>query len=160
MPIFEYVCDKCHKEFEELVFYGRGPWENYSDRQHSAQLGIYNQTVAEQFYPYIRPQETGTKSDLRWWRVVNKAGRGLEFTSNAPFSASALNYTIESLDEGLQKKQRHSQEIAQVDYTQVCVDKVQRGLACVNSWSAIPLPQYLIPYGDYKFELFINPIEF
>ncbi len=95
-------------EFYRINYYGRGPVENYSDRNHATDLGIYRQTVAEQFYPYIRPQETGTKTDIRWWRQLNEAGSGLQFVAEAPFSASALNYTIESLDDGLNKDQRHS----------------------------------------------------
>lgn len=86
--------------FNEVEYYGRGPVENYSDRNHGAKLGKYRQTVEEQFYPYIRPQETGTKTDIRWWRLLNISGNGLQFVSEAPFSASALNYTIESLDDG------------------------------------------------------------
>ena len=74
-------------------------------------LGKYRQTVEEQFYPYIRPQETGTKTDIRWWRLLNIGGNGLQFVSDAPFSASALNYTIESLDDGAGKDQRHSPEV-------------------------------------------------
>ena len=86
--------------FNEIEYYGRGPGENYSDRNHGAMIGKYRQTVEEQFYPYIRPQETGTKTDIRWWRLLNIGGNGLQFVSEAPFSASALNYTIESLDDG------------------------------------------------------------
>ncbi|MEE0998742.1 MAG: hypothetical protein UIH41_03640, partial [Treponemataceae bacterium] len=75
--------------------------------------------------PYIRPQENGTRSDLRWWRVLNAAGTGIEVVSEAPFSASALHYTIESLDEGLRKQQGHSQEVEKADLTNLCIDKVQ-----------------------------------
>ena len=96
------------ENFNEVEYYGRGPIENYADRNHSTMLGKYRQTVAEQFYPYIRPQETGTKTDLRWWRVLNVSGNGLQFVGDTPFSASALNYSIESLDDGAQKDQRHS----------------------------------------------------
>lgn len=91
------------ENFNEVEYYGRGPVENYADRNHSTLIGKYRQTVAEQFYPYIRPQETGTKTDLRWWRVLNISGNGLQFVGDAPFSASALNYSIESLDDGVQK---------------------------------------------------------
>ena len=76
-------------EFYRINYYGRGPVENYSDRNHATDLGIYRQTVAEQFYPYIRPQETGTKTDIRWWRQLNEAGSGLQFVAEAPFSASS-----------------------------------------------------------------------
>ncbi len=148
------------RTFENIEYYGRGPYENYWDRKNSAQLGMYRQAVADQYFPYIRPQESGTKSDVRWWRVVNKGGFGLEFESNAPFSASALDYSINSLDDGVQKDQRHSPEVARINYTEVCIDKVQAGLACVNSWSALPRPEYQVPYRDYEFELIIRPVQF
>lgn len=116
------------ENFNEVEYYGRGPVENYADRNHSTLIGKYRQTVAEQFYPYIRPQETGTKTDLRWWRVLNISGNGLQFVGDAPFSASALNYSIESLDDGVQKDQRHSPEVAKAPFTNLCIDKVQMGL--------------------------------
>ena len=72
--------------FNEIEYYGRGPIENYADRNNAAKLGKYRQTVEEQFYPYIRPQETGTKTDIRWWRLLNISGNGLQFVSEAPFS--------------------------------------------------------------------------
>lgn len=145
-------------EFYRINYYGRGPVENYSDRNHATDLGIYRQTVAEQFYPYIRPQETGTKTDIRWWRQLNEAGSGLQFVAEAPFSASALNYTIESLDDGLNKEQRHSPEVIPVDYTNICIDKAQLGLACENSWGAIAYPQYRLPYGNYEFSFIMKPV--
>ena len=117
------------KDFEYVSYYGRGPVENYSNRNHSTDLGIYHQTVDEQFYPYIRPQETGTKTDIRWWKVLDVKGTGLQFVADAPFSASSLHYTIESLDEGPVKKQGHSQEVEKADLTNVLIDKAQMGLA-------------------------------
>ncbi len=144
-------------EFDRINYYGRGPWENYSDRKESSPLGIYHQTADEQFYPYIRPQETGNKTDIRWWHQCNLGGRGLEFTSAEPFSASALHYSQESLDEGAVKTQRHSQEIPRQPQVFLCIDKMQQGLGCVNSWGAKPLPQYMIPYADYTFEFKITP---
>ena len=132
------------ENFNEVEYYGRGPVENYADRNHSTLIGKYRQTVAEQFYPYIRPQETGTKTDLRWWRVLNISGNGLQFVGDAPFSASALNYSIESLDDGVQKDQRHSPEVAKAPFTNLCIDKVQMGLGCVNSWGTLPLEKYRV----------------
>lgn len=145
-------------EFYRINYYGRGPVENYSDRNHATDLGIYRQTVSEQFFSYIRPQETGTKTDIRWWRQLNEAGSGLQFVAEAPFSASALNYTIESLDDGLNKDQRHSPEVIPVDYTNICIDKAQLGLACENSWGAIAYPQYRLPYGNYEFSFIMKPV--
>ena len=144
--------------FNEIEYYGRGPGENYSDRNHATRIGKYRQTVEEQFYPYIRPQETGTKTDIRWWRLLNISGNGLQFVSEAPFSASALNYTIESLDDGADKNQRHSPEVEKAQFTNFCIDKAQMGLACVNSWGAIPLEKYLLPYQDYEFSFIMSPV--
>ena len=129
----------------------------YADRKSSAFVGLYRQNVDEQFHPYIRPQETGTKSDLRWWHLADIGGRGLTVTSDAPFSASALHYPQESLDEGPAKRQGHSPEVEKQKNVSVCLDKVQYGLACVNSWGALPLPEYRIPYADYTFRLKIAP---
>ncbi len=143
--------------FDRINYYGRGPWENYSDRKSSAFLGLYSQTVDEQFYPYIRPQETGTKSDIRWWHQGDRSGRGLMFTSAEPFSASALHYSQESLDEGLTKKQGHSQEVVPQDRVFLCIDKAQSGLGCVNSWGARPGAAYRLPYKDYVFEFRMAP---
>ena len=146
------------ENFNEVEYYGRGPVENYADRNHSTLIGKYRQTVAEQFYPYIRPQETGTKTDLRWWRVLNISGNGLQFVGDAPFSASALNYSIESLDDGVQKDQRHSPEVAKAPFTNLCNDKVQMGLGCVNSWGTLPLEKYRVPYQDYEFSFILTPV--
>jgi beta-galactosidase len=145
------------QEFDRIDYYGRGPGENYADRNHSADLGRYRQTVAEQFYPYIRPQETGTKTDIRWWKQINTGGYGLRFVADAPFSASALNYSIESLDDGTRKHQRHSPEVKPVDYVNLCIDKAQMGLGCVNSWGALPLEPYRLHYGDYEFSFIMQP---
>ncbi|MDR0394708.1 MAG: DUF4981 domain-containing protein [Tannerella sp.] len=145
--------------FDRIQYYGRGPIENYSDRNHSTFIGRYNQTVEEQFYPYIRPQETGTKTDIRWWKQVAANGDGLEFTGEAPFSASALNYTIESLDDGEEKDQRHSSEVGKAGFTNLCIDKIQMGLGCVNSWGALPLEKYRIPYDNYEFTFIMRPVQ-
>ena len=146
------------KSFENISYYGRGPVENYIDRKWATELGVYNQTVTDQFYAYIRPQENGNKTDIRWWKLLNEAGRGLQFVAEAPFSASALHYTIESLDSGLEKKQEHSNEVEPADLTNFLIDKVQMGLGCVDSWGAIPREEYMLPYGDYEFTFIMQPI--
>lgn len=146
------------KSFENISYYGRGPVENYIDRKWATELGVYNQTVTDQFYAYIRPQENGNKTDIRWWKQFNEAGRGLQFVAEAPFSASALHYTIESLDSGWEKKQEHSNEVEPADLTNFLIDKVQMGLGCVDSWGAIPREEYMLPYGDYEFTFIMQPI--
>ena len=146
------------RSFDKVEYYGRGPVENYIDRKANADLGIYRQSVAEQFYTYIRPQETGTKSDLRWWKTLNMAGRGIQVVASKAFSASALHYTIESLDEGLYKKQGHSQEVEEADMTNFCFDLIQAGLGCEDSWGRIARPEYQVPYGDYEFTFILMPM--
>lgn len=158
-PMFRFGMQmQMPKSFETVEYYGRGPIENYSDRNHSTDLGIYRQSVDEQFYSYIRPQENGTKTDIRWWKQLNAANRGLQIVADAPFSASALHYTIESLDDGWGKDQRHSPEVEEADLTNLCIDKAQMGLGCVNSWGAWPLPQYQVPYADYEFSFVLTPV--
>ncbi|MBO5506788.1 MAG: DUF4981 domain-containing protein [Bacteroides sp.] len=159
-PMFRFGMQmQMPKSFETIEYYGRGPIENYSDRNHSTDLGIYRQSVDEQFYSYIRPQETGTKTDIRWWKQLNAGGNGLKVVGDAPFSASALHYTICSLDDGEQKDQRHSPEVQKADLTNLIIDKAQMGLGCVNSWGALPLPQYMLPYGDYEYTFILTPVK-
>jgi len=143
---------------DQIRYYGRGPFENYIDRHSASMIGEYRQTVDEQFYPYIRPQETGTKSDIRWWQQTDRGGMGLRFYSDTSFSMSALHYSIESLDDGAVKHQRHSQLVPKVNYTNVCIDKVQMGLGCINSWGALPMEKYRLHYGDYEFSFVMEPV--
>ena len=146
------------REFDRVEFYGRGPIENYSDRNSSQFLGIYKSTVADQYFPYIRPQENGNKTDVRWWRVTNADGKGLEFYSDAPLSMSSLNYTTADLDEGPNKHNVHAGDLTPRPYTVVHIDKAQYGLACVNSWGATPLEPYKLHYGDYSYSFVIAPV--
>jgi len=146
-------------DFENIRYYGRGPGENYIDRKDSEFLGIYDQTVTGQFYSYIRPQENGTKTDIRWWQLTNAAGKGVVVIAEEPFSASALHYTVESLDEGPAKRNLHSQEVDPSNLTNLLIDKVQMGLGCVTSWGTLPREEYMLPYGDYTFRFVIAPVK-
>ena len=158
-PMFRFgVQMPMPESFDRIEYYGRGPVENYVDRTQAADLGVYSQTVAEQFYPYIRPQENGNKTDIRYWRQINHAGKGLEITASVPFSASALNYTVESLDEGAAKAQGHSQEVAKAPLANLLIDKQQMGLGCIDSWGAVPMRKYMMPYGDYDFTFIMKPV--
>ncbi|MCC8154492.1 MAG: DUF4981 domain-containing protein [Tannerellaceae bacterium] len=144
--------------FDRIEFYGRGPSENYIDRHISQPVGLYKQLVKDQYYNYVRPQESGSKSDLRIWKVTDIDGRGLAFRSDKPFSASALNYLQDDLDDGWEKQQRHSGEVKERDFTVVCFDLKQMGLGGINSWGTWPLEQYRIPYDNYTFNIVIQPI--
>ena len=146
------------RSFENLEYYGRGPHENYIDRKNSAFLGHWKQTVTEQFYPYIRPQENGTKTDIRWLRLTNGAGRGFEIEAEEPFSASALHYYISTLDDGPNKHNRHSEMLREDDVTNLLLDWRQMGLGCIDSWGAEPLPEHRMPYGEYRFHFVIRPL--
>ncbi|OAV69540.1 Beta-galactosidase [Bacteroidales bacterium Barb6] len=146
-------------EMEHIRYYGRGPVENYADRNNAADIGDYRQTTDEQFHPYYRPQETGTKTDVRRWNQTTFSGNGLQFTGEAPFSASALHYSIESLDGGLEKGQQHTEFLQKADYINFCIDKVQAGLGCINTWGALPMDKYRLPYGDYEFTFIMQPVQ-
>ena len=144
--------------FNRVEYYGRGEIENYSDRKSYANLGIYRQAVSEQYCEtYVRPQESGTRSDLRYYNVEDTAGVGLSIKAETPFSASAIPYSIEQMDVTVGPAQRHSGDLKAGDKTYLCFDLVQMGLGCINSWGQVPLPQYRIPYKDYTFNFIITP---
>ena len=144
--------------FRTIDFYGRGPVENYIDRQGAAKIGRYTQSVDDQYWGYIRPQESGNKSDLRWWKQTNVDGVGLMIESNAPFEASALPYAMDDLDDGPSKDQRHSGSLVKRDFVTLNIASKQMGLGCEDSWGAWPLQKYLLPYGDYEFDFVIKPV--
>ena len=145
------------RSFEHLEYYGRGPHENYIDRNTSSFLGRWKQTVTEQFYSYIKPQETGTKTDVRWLKISNNAGHGFEIQAEEPFSFSALHYYIETLDDGPNKRNRHTELLTEDDVTNLLLDWRQMGVGCINSWGATPLPEHMLPYGDYRFHFILKP---
>ena len=144
---------------DQSEYYGRGPIENYSDRKDCMRVGIYRQTADEQFYPYIRPQETGTKSDIRYWKQLNGAQKGLKIfgVDGRLFDASALHYNIDDLDEGMEKHQRHSYQVPLSKFTELCIDGVQQGVGGTNSWGAWPLKPYLVPYQNRDFSFILTP---
>ena len=144
---------------DNAEWYGRGPVENYSDRKLSQNVGIYKATADQLFYPYVRPQETGTMSDLRWWNIKDNNGFGLRIESDALFSASALHYDLYTLDEGKEKNQRHSQSLPKSQYTNLFIDLVQAGVGGVDSWSDWGRARkgHRVEYKDYTFSFRISP---
>ena len=149
------------KEFDQLTYYGRGPIENYWDRKGCTLLGEYNQTVAEQYWNYIRPQESGNHTDVRWWIVKNAAGKGLKFYAPEPLECSTLEYLPEDLDSGWEKNksQMHSGDLTPRNMSVVHIDEHQMGLGCINSWGRQPLAEYMLPYADYEYTFFITGIK-
>lgn len=144
------------KNFEQLSYYGRGPRENYQDRKSSSPVGLYQQTVMEQFYPYIRPQETGNKTDVRWYQIGNGKTQ-ITIQADSLLNVTSLHYTQEQLDDGDQKDQRHSAELQPQNLTQLKVDKLQMGLGSIDSWGAIPMEQYLLKGIHYSYGFTIVP---
>ena len=162
-PMFRYgVQLQMPEQYNSIKYYGRGPIENYCDRNNSEFLGVYENKVADEYYGYVRPQESGNHTDIRWFRVLNAQGNGLEFFSDAPIEASALNYLVEDLDDGPVKEKvwgHHSGDLVARALTQVHIQQRQMGLGCVNSWGAWPMEKYMMPYKDYDFTFVIRPVK-
>lgn len=139
------------KDYERLVYYGRGPEENYIDRCSSTFVGRYEDTVSNQFYPYIRPQETGNKTDVRWVSLLDAQGFGLKVTGLQPLAFTALHFTPEDLDPGLTRKLQHTVDV--IPQKNVClhVDLKQRGLGGDNSWGMYPHNEYRLLDKKYSY---------
>ena len=142
---------------EKSTYYGRGPIENYSDRKDCMRIAIYNDEADNQYFPYIRPQESGTKSDIRWWKQTDATGLGLQVKSCAPFYASALHFDTEELDDGDEKEQRHSFDLKKSKFTNLFLDAAHMGVGGENSWGAWPLEKYRIHYGNKTFNFVLIP---
>ena len=148
------------KQYNQVEYYGRGPHENYCDRNSSEFIGRYKNKVIDEYFPYVRPQESGNHTDVRWF-IVSDGKRGLKFESNAPMECSALPYLVEDLDAGPRKEHawgQHSGDLVERPLTQVHIQQRQMGLGCVNSWGAWPEEAYRIPLKAYDFLFRITPV--
>jgi beta-galactosidase len=139
------------KQYNHFNWYGRGPRENYIDRNADTFMGIWEGLVEEQAYPYYRPQETGNKTAVRWLTLTNENGRGIRIEGAQPLSVSATNYRPEDLDPGMTKKQQHWSDVIPRNETILCVDLFQRGVAGLNSWGAKPLDEYRFSEKEYRY---------
>ena len=161
-PMFRYGMQlQMPQAYNSVKYYGRGPVENYCDRHDSEFLGVYEAKVADEYFPYVRPQESGNHTDVRWFRVLDAEGKGLEFYAGVPIEVSALNYLTEDLDDGPVKDKaigRHSGDLVERPLTHVHIQQRQMGLGCVNSWGAWPREEYMLPYRDYDFTYVIKPV--
>ena len=158
--------------FDHLDFFGLGPWENYVDRRSSALLGRYRQLVADQYHMgYVRTQESGTHTGLRWFKVLDDGGNGLAVASAVDFSASALPYSLEQLDvaapegdaaefnhNGQRGVARHSLELKPSGLTHVHIDAVQMGLGGVDSWGRTAIEPYLLHPCEREFRFVLQPV--
>ena len=142
---------------EKSNYYGRGPIENYSDRKDCMRIGVYSDDADNQYFPYIRPQESGTKSDIRWWKQTDATGMGLQVKSCTPFYASAIHFDTEELDDGDDKEQRHSFDLKKSKFTNLFLDSAHMGVGGENSWGAQPLEKYRVHYGNKTFTFTLIP---
>ena len=158
MPRFGMIMS-LNNEYDNFSYYGRGPLENYSDRNTASFIGIYNSKVADQYVPYTRPQENGYKTDLRWLTLTNNEGKGIRIEGLQPICASALNNWPEDFDPGLSKKYRHTNDITPRREVVLSVDLAQRGVGGDNSWGAYPHQPYLLKAQEYNYGFVIKPIK-
>ena len=149
-------------QYSDLDFFGLGPWENYSDRCSAALLGHYRQRVEDQYhYGYARSQESGTHTGMRWMRLLDPAGDGLELTAATPFSASALPFSLEELDthvHSLELKAKAYENERSRGTTYVHIDRAQMGVGGITSWGTWPLKDYLLPAQPYDFVFLLKPV--
>ena len=146
--------------FSKLEYYGRGPEENYIDRHSSTFIGKYESDVKDEYYPYIRPQESGNHTDIRYFSIFNPAsGKGITFEGYAPMECSAIPYSIKDLDSGDEKEHawgQHSGDLVDKGLTQVHIQQRQYGLGCIDSWMTKPMEKYRMHYGDREFRFVIK----
>lgn len=147
-------------QYDQVRYYGRGPVENYVDRCESQHVGLYHTSVDAMFYPYIRPQETGTHTGIRYFKVLSPGGGLGVIPRGNLMQASALHYDLDELDEGLEKHQRHPSQLAKSQYTVLLFELAQAGVGGIDSWSqnAEALPQYRVGYGSKVFRFSLRPL--
>ena len=148
------------EQYNQVRYYGRGPVENYIDRNHSARLGLYSGPVADQYYPYVRPQESGNHTDVRYFQLLDGQGHGLQFAATAAMEASALPFLPADLDDGHDKgaHQSHSGDLVPRPYSVLQLQSRQFGLGCVNSWGAWPRKEYQTAAAPYDFTYIVTPV--
>jgi len=144
-------------EFDSIAWYGRGPHESYWDRKTGAALGLYSGAVMEQYFPYIRPQENGNKTDVRWVALWNSRGTGLLAVGMPVLSVSAHHFTIDDFDEGLEKRNRHTYHLKPRDLVTLNLDWKQMGVGGDTSWGARTHPEYMLPVREYSYAFRLRP---
>jgi len=157
LPRFGMAIDLPGK-YKNLAWFGRGPHENYCDRKTSAYVDLYQGQVENQYFPYIRPQENGYKTDTRWLMLTDEEGVGVMITTDSLFSFSALNFSMDDLDQGDKKNYKHTNDLKPRDKVFLNIDYMQTGVGGDNSWGARPHPQYTLKYGEYRYSYIIRPL--
>ena len=146
-------------EFDQVTYYGRGPHENYWDRKTSAYIGLYKGNVEDLAFDYIRPQENGNRSDLRWATLTNKNGVGIKISGSSTFDFSAHHQPLSDFDPGMEKAQRHYTDIKKRNLVNVNIDYKQSGVGGDNSWGAQAWKKYQLKAADYSYSFQLSPIE-
>ena len=144
--------------FDNLEWYGRGPFENYIDRKTAAFIGRYAGKVEDQYVSYIRPQENGNKCDVRNMKLIDDQGTGLGFEADSLFEFSVHHYRPSDIAQESRGSGMHSIDVPKRNMIGVHLDLFQMGVGGNNSWGARPLEKYRFPAKDYTFELKIRPI--
>ena len=145
-------------EIDRVAWYGRGPHESYVDRKTGAPVGVYRATADSLFHPYIRPQETGNRTDARWVAFTDEGGHGLLAVGMPTLDWSAIRALTEDLDEGEAKRGRHTFDVPRRDFVAVHLDRRQMGVGGDDSWGAQPLPPYRIPVETTEWAVRLRPI--
>lgn len=157
------------KALQRLHYFGRGPHENYTDRNASAFVDLYSSTVSDQYVPYVRPQENGYKTDVRWFSLADNDGGIIVMSADTEkgIGFSALHMLNEDFDitSGLDYKaedanpSKHLNDIKERELVQLNIDFGQRGLGGDDSWWALPQKKYqLLPNKPHQYSFYIIPI--
>jgi beta-galactosidase len=153
------------EEFLNLKWLGRGPHENYADRKTSADIGLYESTVADQYVPYIRPQENGYKTDTRWLTLTDDTG--ILVSGDPLFCFSALNYLHDDFESpgklsvyrpDAKTANTHTIDVKPRELINLNIDLAQMGVGGDNSWGAPIHPQYRLLDLKYEYSFRIRPI--
>ncbi|MBB3208973.1 beta-galactosidase [Rhodopirellula rubra] len=126
--------------FEQVAWYGRGPHETYCDRKTGGEIGIYQSTVEDMFYPYPRTQDSGNRCDVRWMTIADSSGHGLKLTGDTPLSMNVWANTLAEVESA-----RHPHELTPRDFNTVFVDTKVHGVGGDNSWGARTHREYTLP---------------
>lgn len=147
-------------EYDQMTWLGRGPHENYWDRKSSADIDLYKASVWEQYHPYVRAQETGNKTDVRWTALRNTAGEGILIKSiSTPLGVSAWNFPIEDLYYiPSMIKHIHGGSIEKKEMVWLNIDHQQMGVAGDNTWGAQTHPEYTISPVSHQYEFMLIPV--
>lgn len=150
---------RINSQLTNIEWYGRGPHENYCDRNSSAFVGIYSGKVWEQYYPYVRAQETGNKTDVRWAKLTNDKATGLLISGEPLLSVNAQQFDTDSLDHNSKRPiPNHGGSIQKANIISLHIDLAQMGVGGDNSWGARTHARYSLLCKPYSYSYSIRPI--